>query len=193
MTVMRTGLGTTGAGAVAVAVAVLGGLASVAAGCGSGGSSKTGSGLSTDALFAVCANTPAVDVKPGIAVTSASGSYTATLQSATTTDNLGHMTTGAGIGLDVFTIAVTANADGGAATAADGVIMTIPTDVTDPYMPIHGHGGGGPVITTQGGGTFAVSNLDFFMAGWWQLYLDAQPAAGAAKDRVTFDICIPDG
>ena len=180
----------TGASAVLLAWLVAAG-----AGCGSGGSSTNGGGLGrTDADFAVCATTPAVDVVPGISVASASGAYTATLQSATTTDGRGGAPVpSAGVGYGTFTIAVTANADAGTPAATDGLAMSIPTDVpADPYMPPpHGHGGDTiPTITPQGGSVFAVSNIDFFMAGYWQLYLDLQPSGGA-KDRVTFDICIP--
>jgi hypothetical protein len=168
------------------------------AGCGSGGSSKTGGGLSgRDADFSVCAMTPAVDFVPGVAVASVSGAYTATLQAASTTDGRGGAPVAlAGIGYDTFTIAVTPGGDAGNPGSTDALAMTIPpvpTDVpADPYMPQHGHGGSTiPTITPQGGGVFAVSNIDFFMAGYWQLFLDLQPAAGATKDRVTFLICIP--
>jgi len=102
----------------------------------------------------------------------------------------------AAIGYDTFTIAVTPQADGGAPGSADGLTMSIPPVPlgvpADPYMPQHGHGGSTiPTITAQGGGAFTVSDIDFFMAGWWQLYLDLQPAGSDTKDRVTFDICIP--
>jgi hypothetical protein len=179
-----------------VCAALLAGLA--AAGCGSGSPSKTGGGLSgMDASFSVCVMTPAVNVMPGIAVGSTSGAYTATLQSASTTDGRGGApVAAAGIGYDTFTIAVTPSADGGAPGSVDGLTMSIPPVPTgvpaDPYMPQHGHGGSTIPTITQDGATFSVSDIDFFMAGWWQLYLDLQPAGSATKDRVTFDICIPD-
>lgn len=43
---------------------------------------------------------------------------------------------------------------------------------------------------TAGGGLFTVAAVDFFAGGYWQLYLDLIPSAGAA-DPVTFDICVP--
>ena len=58
-------------------------------------------------------------------------------------------------------------------------------------MPVHGHGGSTvPVITPMGGGLYSVGNLDFFMGGYWDLYLDLTPAGGT-PDLVTFPICIP--
>ncbi|HXJ19039.1 MAG TPA: hypothetical protein VMT03_02315 [Polyangia bacterium] len=169
-----------------------------AAGCGSGQSSTTGSGLAgADARFAVCQSTAAVDVAPGISVTSMSGAYRATLQSASTIVGSGSAPlASAAIGYGTFTIAVAPNADAGTPGSLDGLTMSIPAVPTevpaDPYMPQHGHGGSTiPSIAPQDGGVFAVSNIDFFMAGWWQLYLDLQPADGSAKDRVTFDVCIP--
>ena len=104
----------------------------------------------------------------------------------------------AAIGYDTFTMAVTSVVDGGAdagAVAPDGLMMTtpaVPDSVpADPYMPRHGHGASTvPAITAQGGGLFSVAAIDFFMGGYWQLYLDLTPSGGAA-DPVTFDICIP--
>ncbi len=150
-----------------------------------------------DADFSVCAATPAIDYAPGVAATSASGAYRATLQAASTSDGRGGAPLAtAAIGYGTFTVAVTSNADGGAPGSTDGLTMTIPPVPTgvpaDPYMPQHGHGGSTiPTITPQDGAVFTVSDIDFFMGGWWQLYLDLQPASGGAKDRVTFDICIP--
>jgi hypothetical protein len=62
----------------------------------------------------------------------------------------------------------------------------------DPYMPQHGPGASTvPAVTAQGGGAFSVAAIDFFMAGYWELYLDLTPPGGAA-DPLTFKICIPD-
>ena len=40
-------------------------------------------------------------------------------------------------------------------------------------------------------GTFSVAAIDFFMAGYWELYLDLTPPGGAV-DPLTFKLCIPD-
>lgn len=167
------------------------------AGCGSGGSAKpdaTAGGH--DADFAVCAGTPAVPYTPGLSVVSASGSYRATLQSASTVDNAGASTATAGIGHATFGVAVTASSDGGPGASADGVAMTIPPSPAevpaDPYMPVHKHGASTiPTITGQSGGLFTVADVDFFMGGYWELYLDLAPPGASATDRVTFQICIP--
>ncbi|HVY38708.1 MAG TPA: hypothetical protein VHM31_12260 [Polyangia bacterium] len=179
---------------VALLLAAGGGLA---AGCGGNGNS-TGSGAVTgrDASFAICSGTPAVPFTPGLSALSASGAYRVTIQDATATDASGATTPGAGIGHDTFNVAVTAAADGGAAASTDGVTMVVPPVPgeipADPYMPVHKHGGSTiPAIAAQGGGAFTVSGIDFFMSGYWELYLALQVPGVATADRVTFSICIP--
>ena len=60
--------------------------------------------------------------------------------------------------------------------------MTTPTiggsgEPADPYMPQHGHGASTvPTVTAQGGGAFSVAAIDFFMGGYWELYLDSDAA-----------------
>ena len=59
-------------------------------------------------------------------------------------------------------------------------------------MPVHKHGGATiPAIAAQGGGCSPFLGIDFFMGGYWELYLDLHPAGVATADRVTFSICIP--
>jgi hypothetical protein len=168
------------------------------AGCGSGGSARPDGGGTAghDADFSVCSGTPAVPYAPGMSVLSASGAYRATVQTAVTVDNAGLSTATAAIGKATFTVAVSPAADGGGGAPADGLTMTIPPSPSevpaDPYMPAHKHGASfSPTITAQDPGLFTVSDIDFFMGGYWQLYLDLAPAGGAAPDRVTFEICIP--
>ncbi|HSS37675.1 MAG TPA: hypothetical protein VLT58_02795, partial [Polyangia bacterium] len=139
---------------------------------------------------------PAVPFTAGLSVLSASGAYRVTIQDATATDSSGAATAGAGIGYDTFTVAVTSAADGGAGASTDGLtigVPAIPGEVpADPYMPVHKHGSSTiPAIAGQGGGVFAVSAINFFMSGYWELYLDLHPAGVATADRVTFSICIP--
>ncbi len=172
-------------------------LAALAA-CGSGGGAKPDAGAASghDADFSVCSGTPAVPYTPGVSVLSASGGYRASVESATTVDNLGNSTPTAAIGKASFTVLVAAAADGGAAASTDGLTMSIPPSPAqvpaDPYMPVHKHGASTiPTITAQGSGTFTVAGIDFFMGGYWELYLDLQPAGAATVDRVTFPICIP--
>ncbi len=178
------------------------------AGCGSGNAAKPDAAnpgdvkpdaavvASQDADFSVCSGTPAVPYSPGLAVVSASGSYRASVQSAVTVDNTGNTTPTAAIGSATFTVAVGAAADGGAGAPTDGLTMSIPPSPAqvpaDPYMPVHKHGASTiPTITPQGGGVFTVAGIDFFMGGYWELYLDLLPAGGSTTDRLTFQICIP--
>ncbi len=172
----------------------------LAAGCGAKSSSVT-SPLDVDADFSVCASSPdAVHYAPGISVLSASGAYQATITSASTDQGGGSPYPTAAVGYDTFSVAVTMAAAGGAADAGvpapDGLVMapppTSPTYPADPYMPLHGHGASTvPTITAQGGGVYSVSQIDFFMGGYWELYLDLTPPGGAA-DPLTFKLCIPD-
>jgi hypothetical protein len=180
-------------------------------GCGGDGSSQSGGPLSTrptdtDADFAVCSGTPAVRYSPGMSARSTSGAYLATIESAVTTATGSPSISTAAIGYDTFSVVVTAASPGDAGSGdaggtagvpvADGLGMTVPLipgDVpADPYMPVHMHGATVvPTITPQGDGVFSVTGIDFFMGGYWQLYLNLVPPSGAV-DPVVFQICIPD-
>jgi hypothetical protein len=161
-------------------------------GCSSNGSQSTaGSNLSAgDADFSVCVGSPAVAYTPGMSVTSASGAYRAALSSAVTTATGAAPVPTAGIGYDTFTVSVTSASDAGDDTGVpDGLTVT---STSLPWMPVHMHGASTlPTVTAQGGGTFSVADIDFFMGGYWQLPLNLVPASGAA-DPVVFLICIPD-
>lgn len=169
------------------------------AGC-SPGTSRSGGGLSSqDADFSVCSGTPAVRFAPGVSVLSASGAYQVTMQSAVTTQAVGPDLPTAGIGYDTFVMTVTAVSAGvdGGTPAPDGLTVTTPpasgTYPADPYMPLHMHGASTiPAITAMGNGQYSAADLDFFMGGYWQLYLDLTPPGAAAADPVTFNVCIPD-
>jgi hypothetical protein len=168
------------------------------AGCDSGTSQQGGGLSSQDADFSVCSGTPAVRFAPGVSVMSTSGAYQVTMQSAVTTQAVGPNLPTAGIGYDTFVMTVTATSAGadGGTPAPDGLMMTTPpasgTYPADPYMPMHMHGASTiPAITAMGGGQYSVANLDFFMGGYWQLYLDLTPSGAAVADPVTFDVCIP--
>jgi hypothetical protein len=177
------------------------GAAGASAGCGSKTATVIGS-ISTDADFSVCSGTPAVRYAPGISVLSDSGAYRVAIVTAATDQSSGAPVPTAAIGYDTFTLAVTSVTDGGAggdagAPAPDGLTVTTPPiggsgKPADPYMPQHGHGAATvPAVTAQGGGVFSVAAIDFFMGGYWELYLNLTPPGGTV-DPLTFKICIPD-
>ncbi len=176
--------------------------AGLADGCGSSKTTTMTTPVSMDADFSVCSGTPAVHYTPGISVLSDSGAYRAAIAMASTDQGSTAPVPTAAIGYDTFTVTVTSVTDGGAGADAgapppDGLTMTTPMiggngKPADPFMPQHGHGAATlPTITAQGGGAFSVAAIDFFMAGYWELYLDVTPPGGAA-DPLTFKLCIPD-
>jgi hypothetical protein len=176
--------------------------AAASAGCGSKTETTVGQIMSTDADFSVCSGTPAVRYAPGISVLSASGAYRVAIEAASTDQGATAPVPTAAIGYDTFTVAVTSVADGGAGSDAGapppgGLTMGTPPiggtgEPADPYMPQHGHGASTiPTVTAQGGGAFSVAAIDFFMGGYWELYLELTPPGGAV-DPLTFKICIPD-
>jgi hypothetical protein len=174
-------------------------LLGVGLGAGSMGCSKSpaGSSTPTDADFSVCSGTPAVRFTPGMSVTSASGAYNVSIESALTVLDDGSTIPIAAIGNDTFSVSVTMVAAGGAdagATAASGGDAPAGLNMTStslPWMPVHMHGASDlPTVTAQSGG-FSVAGIDFFMGGYWQLPLNLVPAGGAA-DTALFSICIPD-
>jgi hypothetical protein len=159
------------------------GLAGVAllAGCGSDGQQNP-DGASHDADFSVCMDTPAVVYMPGMNVTSTSGAYVATLESAVA--DLTPPINGPQVGFNTWVVALTNAADG---TPADVTVMA-----ERPTMPIHGHGAATyPVVTAGDPGTVTLSKIDFFQAGYWEQKLDLQPTAGGAVDNAAFAICVP--
>jgi hypothetical protein len=178
-------------------------IAGLIGGCGS--SAPAVGGGPTDADFAVCSGTPAVHYAPGMSVRSASGAYTASIESAVTQVSGNLQIPIPAIGIAAFTVAVTSAGDGELdAGPADDAGASVPAALSmsapavpstvpgNPWMPVHLHGGSTAVeVMDQGQGMFAVSDVDFFMGGYWQLYLDLVRAPGAT-DRVTFSICIPD-
>ncbi len=62
------------------------------------------------------------------------------------------------------------------------------------WMPDHGHGSTPGVAMSNGDGTYAISNLYFFMPGLWQITFNAQLPSGAdaapVTDSATFSFCV---
>jgi hypothetical protein len=181
------------------------GAAAVAGLAGCGSTAPAAGVGSTDADFSACVGSPAVKYTPGMSVLSASGAYAASIESAVSEVSGGLEVPVPAIGIVAFTVAVTSAGDGGLdagasfdagasvpaalSMSAPGIPGAVPGN---PWMPVHGHGGSTAVeIAPLGQGVFSVTNVNFIMGGYWQLYLDLVPTSGAA-DLVTFQICIPD-
>jgi hypothetical protein len=135
--------------------------------------------------FSACAGTPAVVYAPGLSQVSTSGAFTATVLAASTEASPGAPPVDApAIGLNRWTIAIS---DAAAAAVTN---MTVSAD--KPRMPIHGHSSlKFPQVAPEDGGVYVVSEIDFFMAGYWEMGLELSPADGPA-DRIAFPICIPE-
>jgi hypothetical protein len=135
--------------------------------------------------FSACVNTPAIIYAPGMSETSTGGGFTATVTAAATAANAGAPAVDApAIGFDTWTVAITD------ATGAPAANLTVTAD--KPRMPIHGHSASTfPQVMAQDGGVYVVSEINFFMSGYWEMGLELAPA-GAAADRVAFPICIPE-
>jgi hypothetical protein len=149
-------------------------------GCGSGGQQQDA--VAQDADFLSCLDTPAVDYTPGMTARSTSGAYVAAIVSAKTDIEGAPSVDTAASGFDTWVVSLT---DATAGTPAD-VSLT----AEKPWMPKHGHGSPTfPVVTAGDPGAFTLSQINFFMTGYWSVPLDLQPASGAA-DKVTFAICL---
>jgi hypothetical protein len=74
---------------------------------------------------------------------------------------------------------------------ADGMPVDGLTITPSAIMPDHGHPPSvKPVATPAGDGAYSITPLYLFMAGYWEVTLQFQPA-GSAKQTVVFPICIP--
>jgi hypothetical protein len=149
-------------------------------GCGSH-AQQTSDAASQDADFSVCKDTPAIIYMPGMNVTSSSSAFLATLDSAVTEGAA--PIAGPEVGLNTWVVSIT--------NAADGTPADLTVTAERPTMPIHGHGASTyPLVTPGDPGKFTISEIDFFMAGYWEQKLDLQPASGT-PDKAAFAICVP--
>jgi len=138
--------------------------------------------VSRDADFSVCLDSPAVMYAAGMNVTSSSGAYVATLDSAIT-EGMPPII-GPQVGLGTWVVSITNASDG---TPAPDATLT----AEKPWMPIHKHGATTfPLVTPGDPGKYTVSKIDFFMAGYWEQKLYLQ-APGASQDQAAFAICVP--
>ena len=164
-----------GISAAALAAALL-----AAAGChGDQGTGAVDAGHVPD--FSACDKTDAGPYTAGIVETSSTGLFTTTLVSVRTKP----MITAPAVPFPTVgdsTFEVTFLQGGGPTPA--GLTVT----AEKPYMPLHGHGATVyPVVADDGGGAFTISNINFFMGGYWEVTLDLKfPAivadAGSGTD-----------
>ena len=139
----------------------------------------------TEPDFSGLRRTPALMYAPGLAQASTGGAFTGTVTAASTEESPGAPPVDApAIGFNRWTVAIT---DAGGAP-----VMNLTVTADKPRMPIHGHGAPKfPQVAPEEGGVYVVSEINFFMAGYWEMGLELAPAAGA-PDRIAFPICIPE-
>jgi len=115
--------------------------------------------------FSVCANVDAGPYMAGTTVTSSAGAFAATLVSVSTKTANGATVEVPTVGQSTFTVSV---------TEADGSVWpALQIKAEKPYMPFHMHGSPNfPTVSGQGGGTYDVSEITFFMSGYWEVTLD---------------------
>jgi hypothetical protein len=139
--------------------------------------------MSHDADFSKCQDTPAVLYMPGLmpTATSTSGLWMGTLVSIHSDGPPALDTPQLGLNTWVFVIK-----DAAGSPAQVSVIGE------RPWMPMHGHGQSTDVVVTPGdAGTYTVSGIDPFQAGWWEIKLDMPPGDGGVDDKMAFDVCVP--
>jgi hypothetical protein len=152
--------------------------------CSSGsGSSQTvsqsenagGDDAEADGATISCANDPRAEAfVPNFTVAGSAGLFTFTITTASPAPPaVGDVNT--------WTLKIT---DAQGALVTDATFSMIKT-----WMPDHGHGSPLTVVAASNGdGTYAITSLDFFMTGLWQVTFFA--SSGAASDSGLFSFCL---
>ena len=157
-------------------------------GCKSTGAAADDSGVASDAEFVNCATqTLAPPFRQGMQVTSQTGTYLLKVLKNTFTDATGMvLTVDPAKGIDVWTIEIDAASAG---TPVDGMSIAV-----RPYMPLHFHGTTSVGVMAVGGGTYTISPLNLYMAGYWEITFNLTDMSGDAPvtDSAMVPICIPD-
>lgn len=174
-------------------------------GCGAGRATPADAAPSEQG-FAACGGVDAGPYTPGMVAWSVSARWKATVLSAVTTSSDGPPVDAPAVGLSTFTISIADDLG----RVPTGLAMT----ADKPYMPFHGHSASiVPDVTDEGHGQFTISDVSFFMTGYFQLGLNLlgsgngaasgdggvpqAPADGAAAppaplpDRIVLGICVP--
>jgi hypothetical protein len=180
---MRTAARVVGRSAVAIAVAACAG-----SGCKSNAAAADDGGVMGDADFVNCdAETRAPRFQPGLQVTSRNGTYLLKVLRNTFTDAAGTvLNIDPAKGVDVWTIETDA---AGPDRPVDGMSIAV-----HPYMPDHRHGTTPVGVMPAGGGTYTISPLNLYMAGYWEITFDLTDLSGDAPvtDSAMVPICVPD-
>jgi hypothetical protein len=156
------------------------------------GCSGRAAALASDAAvgradFGACAGADAGPYMPATVTSSRSGNWLATLVSVKTESSDGPAVDAPAVGFSTFTMTL-ADAHGGVPT---GVTMT----AEKPYMPFHAHSAAtAPTVTDEGAGTFVITNIDFFMLGYFQITVNLRIGGDGGvtvADSIVLGICVP--
>jgi hypothetical protein len=166
----------------AASAVLLGSALAVACASGSGSNQAISQSESADLGDAAadgatisCANDPRAQAfVPNFTVGGAAGLFTFTITSATPSPPaVGDVNT--------WTLKIT---DAQGAPVTDAAFSMIKT-----WMPDHGHGSPLAVVAASNGdGTYAITSLDFFMTGLWQVTFFA--SSGTTSDSGMFSFCL---
>jgi hypothetical protein len=154
-----------------LAIGLTAALALAAASCGGSNAMPV---IDSGPLYSCATETRAVPYEPNLMRTSSAGTYTAVLVKADPAPPIKGDNTWTVRILDANQMPV------------DGLSITPSAN-----MPDHNHPPSAkPVVTPLGNGSYSMTPLYLFMAGFWEVTLTLQPAGGD-KDSVVFPICIP--
>ena len=147
----------------------------------------TTAATTSDAEFLSCSTeTRATPYRPGMQVPSRAGTYVVKLLRNTFMDADGKVLEEAPAkGVDVWTV----EADIAASmTPADGLSISV-----NPYMPDHLHGTTPAAVTAGGSGTYTISPLNLYMAGYWEITLTITDSSSGNNvvDTAMLPICVP--
>jgi hypothetical protein len=125
-------------------------------------------------LFSCATEARALPYAPNLARSSDSGAFTVRLVSSDPAPPAR--------GTETWTVAVVDQSG----APQDGLAIKV-----TPFMPDHNHGTSvKAAVTAAGAGTYTMSPLYLYMAGYWEVTLNLQ-TAGGTKDSVMFPVCIP--
>ena len=159
-----------------------------AIGCGSGGGdpsstmSQQGTGGAGADFITCAAETRATPYSAGMSETSISGAWTVKLLNNIFVLDGKSLSEAPAKGTDTWNIEVL-DASG---APTDGVVTGV-----SPWMPDHRHGTTPVMVSAAGAGTYTLTPLYLYMAGYWEITVNLA-GTGSAADSAMFPICVPD-